>query len=326
MNVVNNTHAWLAAHIYYAEPWDTFLTTAVAPFIAQLQATEKLERFFFIRYWERGPHIRLRLKITPEILHNIQSDLRAYFQTYFAAHPSDRLESFEQTDLFPNNSIQFISYEPEIIRYGGLKGISIAEMQFQASSQAVLSRMYKSKTWSYEAALGSAVQLHLTFAHALGMDLLETGCFFDFVFTRWLGMTLRLTHDSPEQIAKEQYQNIMQVFQDSFFRQQEALLTHHRLLWDALQTEASFDQKWLNTWRQNMIRIKQQLQQVQQANQLQPPAWFQPNPDCLVPLSRQMLWPILESYVHMTNNRLGILNRDEAYLGYLIRKSLNSLA
>ena len=34
------------------------------------------------------------------------------------------------------------------------------------------------------------------------------------------------------------------------------------------------------------------------------------------------LWPILESYTHMTNNRLGVLNRDEAFLGYLIENTM----
>ncbi|MFP5247245.1 MAG: lantibiotic dehydratase C-terminal domain-containing protein, partial [Thermoanaerobaculia bacterium] len=32
--------------------------------------------------------------------------------------------------------------------------------------------------------------------------------------------------------------------------------------------------------------------------------------------------PILVSYLHMTNNRLGVANRDEAYLAYLIARSL----
>ncbi|MGB5931124.1 MAG: lantibiotic dehydratase C-terminal domain-containing protein, partial [Cyclobacteriaceae bacterium] len=34
-------------------------------------------------------------------------------------------------------------------------------------------------------------------------------------------------------------------------------------------------------------------------------------------------WRIYDSYVHMTNNRLGIQNRDEAYLAYLIKKCLD---
>lgn len=34
------------------------------------------------------------------------------------------------------------------------------------------------------------------------------------------------------------------------------------------------------------------------------------------------LWYIYESLIHMTNNRLGITNSDEAYLAYLIYKTI----
>ena len=36
------------------------------------------------------------------------------------------------------------------------------------------------------------------------------------------------------------------------------------------------------------------------------------------PKANQERWAIYDSYVHMTNNRLGILNRDEAYLAYIM--------
>lgn len=36
-------------------------------------------------------------------------------------------------------------------------------------------------------------------------------------------------------------------------------------------------------------------------------------------------WLIYDSYVHMTNNRSGVLNRDEGYLGYLMAKSVELL-
>ena len=40
---------------------------------------------------------------------------------------------------------------------------------------------------------------------------------------------------------------------------------------------------------------------------------------------KQQLWPVLESYVHMTNNRLGILNKDEPFIAYFIKESFLEL-
>jgi hypothetical protein len=56
------------------------------------------------------------------------------------------------------------------------------------------------------------------------------------------------------------------------------------------------------------------------------PRWFHYEPTIDISEEQQQLWPIFESYVHMTNNRLGILNRDESYLGYLMQQSLTALS
>jgi len=36
-------------------------------------------------------------------------------------------------------------------------------------------------------------------------------------------------------------------------------------------------------------------------------------------------WSIYADYLHLTNNRLGILNRDEPFLSYLITRSLKNM-
>jgi hypothetical protein len=45
-------------------------------------------------------------------------------------------------------------------------------------------------------------------------------------------------------------------------------------------------------------------------------------PDQTAGLAKQQLWAIYDSYIHMLNNRLGIMNRDEGYLGFLIKEVL----
>src|SRR5438874_11952323 len=60
--IVTGNATWRSYHLFRAEPWEEFLCTGVRPLVDELADAGLTEGFFFIRYWERGPHIRLRLK------------------------------------------------------------------------------------------------------------------------------------------------------------------------------------------------------------------------------------------------------------------------
>ena len=82
---------WLAAFLYYAEPWEGFLIKVVQPFVRSVMEKNMAEQFFFIRYWERGPHIRLRFKGEKEPLESkVKPQLESYFRSYFKEKPSQR--------------------------------------------------------------------------------------------------------------------------------------------------------------------------------------------------------------------------------------------
>lgn len=324
--------SWLSAYLYYAKPWEGFLTGAVHPFVNEAVSDKLAEQFFFIRYSERGPHIRLRLKGNKDVLEEkLKPRLDAYFLEYFGKHPSKRPEPNGSGDpgptepWYPNNSIQYIRYEPEIDRYGGVQGVLIAERQFEASSRAVLLLIRQSPKWDYERALGVAIQLHLAFAWGLGMSLIETSAFFSGVLRHWFGMALGRIGAAANSDLERQGELLSKTFQRSFEAQKEVLVPFHQELWNALQGGASLERKWMDRWIEDTKVIGNQLKECQEARQLVPPAWFKPDPTIPVAEQRQMLWPILESYVHMTNNRLGILNQDEAFLMYLVSRSLEHI-
>ena len=321
---------WLAGYLYYTGAQETFLTQAVAPFVHTMLAQGWAEQGFFIRYGERGPHIRLRFKGHPGTLeHRVKPQFVSFFQDYYARYPSQRRDPAWVQELppeqrwFPNNSVQFVVYEPEIARYGGPVGIHIAERQFHASSCAVLAVLQDSGCWSYDRALGAAIQLHLTFAAALGMDLYETTQFYTSVSQHWYDYAVPSADDPSAQTRAQRREHILSIFAQQFTQQQVTLMPYHEALWKALVTDVVFEQDWLNRWRYDMSQVGCALRAAQQ--QLLVPYGWQPNPTLAIPVARQQLWPIFESYVHMTNNRLGIFNRDEAYIGYLIHQSLQAL-
>ncbi|UCH93774.1 MAG: thiopeptide-type bacteriocin biosynthesis protein [Candidatus Aminicenantes bacterium] len=324
---------WLAAYLYYAEPWEEFLIEAVQPFVRSVLEEKLADRFFFIRYWHQGPHIRLRFQGEKKRLESrVKPWLVSYFNRYFKEKPSHRAEPAQGSELpeahqwFPNHSIRFIPYEPEIERYGGSAGILLAEKQFEISSNVVLAVIRESKEWYYDRALGAAIQLHLGFAFALGMDLKETTAFYSHIFRMWFYRSFGYLENVPEQEIKERQEITLKAFEENFTKQKSSLVPYHSTLWDAFTQGREFEQEWLNRWLREMREIGRQLRDAQGNGVLIFPRGFKPRSLEQISEEHRPLWYILESYVHMTNNRLGILNRDEAFLGYLIKESLREVS
>lgn len=322
------TKTWLSAHLFYTEPRELLLINAVKPFVEQALNKGIAELFFYIRYYEQGPHIRLRLKGEDRVLQQtLKPELERFFYKYFNDVPSQRTdpqqsqEIFGSNKLFPNNSIQFIAYEQEVDRYGGPIGISIAEKQFQLSSQTVLNIIDESGFWNYDKAMGAALQLHLGFAFALQMSIIETQQFYSYISNWWISKERTSLNSNPKESEKYQCL-IIKSFEDSFNKQREFLIPIMKKIWNAFENRIEFEHDWLNTWVKQTSDIGFDLRKVLKENKLTPIGQYQCN--LLTELSKinHKLWPILGSYVHMTNNRLGILNRDEGFLSYLVKEGV----
>lgn len=117
---------WLYAKLYGGPATaDQVLVRVVAPLVASALASGAAERWFFIRYGDPEWHVRLRLHGPPGRLH---------------AELLPRLEAataplLEDGQLW---RVQLDTYERETERYGGERGIELAEEIFTADSEAVL--------------------------------------------------------------------------------------------------------------------------------------------------------------------------------------------
>ncbi len=331
---VNENEAWLAVYLYCAEPWEKISVEAIKPFAEMMLDRGLVTQYFYIRYWERGPHLRLRFKGTPQaLLEQVKPEMDTYFRNYLQAHPSERqepqwLEKVEEDyQWYPNDSLQYITYEPEIDRYGGEpEPIGIAERQFQASSNAILDIMSESEDWDYNRALGAAIQMHLGFAYGLDMDLVEASAFYARFFENWLP---RAYYHYGEEVSKEELlsrkKETLKVFGENFNAQKSNLLPFFETVWEALRSDEEFEQEWLNEWVRQMRNIGTALKKVQQEGKLNVPEWYMSKEHAGWDRDQVERWAIYDSYIHMTNNRLGIQNRDEGYLGYLVKESFNAL-
>ncbi|MES2628478.1 MAG: thiopeptide-type bacteriocin biosynthesis protein [Bacteroidota bacterium] len=321
---------WLAAYLYYNEPWDQLLVEALRPFANEIMEAGLAEKYFFIRYWEQGPHIRLRFFGDEKTLETqVKPKLDAWFKAWFAANPSqyDLPEAYAhipaEQNWYPNNSVQWIEYEPETERYGGIHALPVAEDQFRSSTDVVLTVMDESGEWSYDQALGTAIQLHLAFAKAMGMDRNEAAAFYQWVFRSWLPMALPGT--VAEKLRPAALEEVIKAFNHQLSEQKDVLAPFVNEFWQALQDDEEFDEAWINDWISSQTAVKQQLTALADQQKIEYPMERSPKDnDGPWPWEKLRFWSIYTSYVHMTNNRLGVQNRDEGYLGFLLANFLKT--
>ena len=324
---------WLAGYIYYGEPLDKVVELAVIPFVQEVMKNEWVENFFFIRYWEKGPHIRLRFLGDPE---KLESELKPffikYFDEFFAKHPSERQEPNFADDVseehrwFPNDSVQFIEYEPETERYGGDDCLIISEEFFQYSSETIFELMSEGEgDWGYDRALGAGIQMHLSMAYGLGMDREEMVGFFDRYFARWLPRAYYFFENdiSDEELAKRRKETL-EAFESTYANQQENLVAFFNQILELLD-ENDFADTWLEMWVNGSKKTRSELDGLIAKDTYTPTKYYEIAEQESFSINQQKQWALYDSYVHMTNNRLGILNRDEAYLAFIISKTLKLL-
>lgn len=121
---------WLYAKIFAG--WatiDKLLIGLVAPLVNAYGSA--IESWFFVRYPEPEPHLRLRLRGQPDVLRSsILGELQSRLRPLVENRSVVRLE--------------LDTYSPEIGRYGGVQGAMLAERIFHADSLRVLAGLERS--------------------------------------------------------------------------------------------------------------------------------------------------------------------------------------
>jgi len=238
----------------------------------------------------------VRLRLRSSFADVIEERVRGHFEPFFERHPSTREK--DRPDFIANDSVQPAEYEPEIERYGGIDRLPIAESQFEASSRAVLA-IIEDDNVSYESAIGAAMRMHSIFAHALGLDRSNTIDFFSETARRFLRHPSIGVHDETGET------HFLAIFDRVFARNREALIAAQSDLWSGLEEGSDFEEPWAGRWHSDMREIGRRLH-----------------------AARDRFGPqeidIFQSYMHMTNNRLGIRNHDEPFVARIIERSMRS--
>lgn len=155
--------AWHSLHLALPLPAreaDAFLTEDLAPLMDGLAGTD----WFFVRYGEGGPHLRIRHRgpgPAPAELTRLATGRTPVDGPFADGH----------------GTVTEVRYEPETERYGGPALLPIAEEVFTHSTRAAVRALHELGT-APEQRLQLALDLAHTTAYALGLDELAA--------SRWL--------------------------------------------------------------------------------------------------------------------------------------------
>ncbi|MCC3765523.1 thiopeptide-type bacteriocin biosynthesis protein [Glycomyces sp. TRM65418] len=290
---------WRALHVFCHRgkaAADRLVTATIAPLARSLRAEGLIDRWFFIRYWEGGPHVRVRLAgPDKERLDRAQAMMRAALETPLSTEPAPRLDPVEFYQQFaipadearalewnPDGRVVEAEYLPETDRYGGPDAIGPAEDLFHISSE--LAAAVIARTPGEQARTGVALDLLLGFVSAMYTTASESVRWLREYATMWryldaaVARTFAQTHAAAESTMVATGLELMRR-RDA---QKEAAPAAYRQWWDAVG------------------RMTDRLRELGRTGRLTGSADS-----------------VMVSHLHMIYNRMGMTASDEVYLAWL---------
>ncbi len=303
---MNKTEDWISCYVFHNTDFENVLMNLVKPLVAEFTSKDLVNLFFFVRYWENGPHIRLRMLPSSHIAKTkIIKLLHDKTTSYFKKIGQDYV-------------IEFNDYINEFQRYGGLDNIEVSQKHFHDSSHTVLNRIFQAENWDYSLAISSAIQLHLVFAKQIIRDEEDVTLYFETLYNTVFINSVKL--DDNQDASQKEILKVKNFFLESYEKQKDVIEYIVFSIWHDKNVNTHF-----TNWSFRCAELRKLIEEKQQNNKIVAPEWFEFNSELKIGIEKQILWCIYDSYIHMTNNRLGVFLRDEAYIVFLILKGLKSI-
>lgn len=345
---------WIALHVFYAASPQPMLVNCVRPLVDQLTGEGLLDGHFFINYWLEGPHVRLRLRpasaaAAPEVLRRAEEALTAFLRTRPALYEVDSgfLKDFynalfdiefpgEDRDRFmgedgrmnlrPNNSFSREPYAPEYAKYGGPAGVELAEWHFRHSSDLVMDAFRTMNLHLRTVLLGTSAQLMMVMASCFLPEEDRLADYLDGYYEFWHRAFPGTGFIGSKEYEKN-YAEMAPPLGRRFAEIRAAVAAGE------LQRLPGF----LRGWATHCLELRARIEDLTTRGELAFPVWDGParedtgqqraQPADAAPLETLTHVPavlprLLSPYMHMTNNRLHVTIRDEAYLSFVLGQVL----
>ena len=307
---------WLSVYLFfngwiYDPACDRVVVDVVEPFVRRCQREGWIDQYFFIRYSEFGPHVRLRLYGAPDVLGG--EVWPALVEHLRAQDPGVVVDERPETPAPPQRAegepvrvthAARVAYEPETERYGGPDALLVSERQFEVSSDAAFALTAK-MTEERSSRLGKGLLSMVVLVHVFCGDRERGAAFAQMYSTNYLRSLVR------EDGGRDAW---LDAFDQGFSQQSETLMEYVDAVWEALDDGDPLSDT-LDAYAEGLRRDRDALRALLDAGRVQVMG------ETAQEWSRAVNG-IAPSYVHMMNNRLGITLQEESYLGYLITRAL----
>lgn len=310
---------WLSVYLYHKQPFEMFLINVIKPFVKKTIKNKLAANYFYIRYWDDGPHIRLRFKcINDKKVSDLKENIKKYFNNYYLSNPeSFNFNSFVTTSshLKKRKPYRFKKYEPEIKRYGGKYGLLVAEEHFEYSSKVILNLIDESQPWDYSHSLGKAILLLAILIKSVISSNDQANKVIDYLFQLFLDTFYASIFKLNIPIDKNDFSN----------KYDKELLDIKKKLKPFILNVFENDlndslEGTLKVWYNSIISTDKKIKMLYKTGKLFSPFRKRDNKNQF-----ETIYAIYSSYIHMTNNRLGVSNLDEVKNIYLLREIVKEL-
>ncbi|MFI9366021.1 lantibiotic dehydratase C-terminal domain-containing protein [Kitasatospora sp. NPDC053057] len=165
---------WVSLHAFSTADATPLLVRTVRPLITALRADGLVDESFYLRYWEGGPHLRLRLlPRTAARADAVRERARAALSRHLDAFPSggrmptadyaawaERLAAAEgladhDRMVRDRDVVEEIRYRPEYAVFGGSEAVRAVERHFTLSSDLALDLLAAGATEPQRAGFGA---------------------------------------------------------------------------------------------------------------------------------------------------------------------------
>ena len=213
----------------------------------------------------------------------------------------------------PNNSFEYIPYEPEYDRYGGAAGVELAEWHFEKSSDIVARLLRDTNSHVHSILLGLSLQLTTIFCYGF---LEEEQRIVDFLtgYIQYWRHSYSIMTDAVDATYNRRYDHLANNIEQRVSYLKEATLSR------SVETQlTATEQEWIS----HVHCLRERVDALVSAGRLEF-GGYTPTSQPTSEGSHHAVYNILlHSYIHMTNNRLGVLFSDEVYLAYLLRRCMS---
>ncbi|GGN26322.1 lantibiotic dehydratase C-terminal domain-containing protein [Streptomyces fuscichromogenes] len=314
--------SWVSAHLFYHGDQDAAIVGVVRPAAERLRRAGLADGFFFLRYWEGGPHLRLRVLTSPEHVQEVRSVIEETAAEFYRTSPShssmtaqeyaesapglaglERMTDYD-TELHPDNSVAFIDYVPETEVFGTGRSLAAVERQLMAASALAVELVARGRTPGQRAMDA--------FAMLAANRTLFTGILPELAYqARFLvesgGGAARLLESAE--------------FEKHFDANKAALRAGLEAVWASTRGVALPDASVANRWLTTMRDLNDTLVELELLGELDAYPSFEAPADVLEHINHLVPQLIVERCAHLMCNRLGISLAQESHLRLLLTRT-----